>query len=253
MSVLKAAVFVFTAINAAVAFELYEATSPPPVGRWRQVWRDDFISFDNNPNTNKNWTFDQGNDWENGEKGWGNGEYQYYTTKRKNIRAENGNLIIEVQVETKNKPQSKNGVKFDLTSARIKTSGKASWGTNHRFIARAKLPSGRATWPAFWTLPQPLYPGDPGVIWPRGGDIDIMERRAETPNKVTSSIRCLDLDGKTNRYTKKETWVSNGQRYFAQYHNYEVQHRRNRLDFFIDGKWIYGVTRAGFRASDSKK
>lgn len=34
--------------------------------------------------------------------GWGNGEYEYYTNAPKNIRTENGNLIIEVQVETGN-------------------------------------------------------------------------------------------------------------------------------------------------------
>uniref|UniRef100_A0A914VMW9 GH16 domain-containing protein n=1 Tax=Plectus sambesii TaxID=2011161 RepID=A0A914VMW9_9BILA len=249
MSALKAAVFIFTAISAAVAFELYEATSPPPVGRWRQVWRDDFNSFDNNPRTNKKWSFDQGNDWANTEMGWGNNEYQYYTTNRKNIRAENGNLIIEVQVETNNKPRSKHGVEFDLTSARIKTSGKASWGANHRFIARAKLPSGRGTWPAFWMLPQPQYPGDPGASWPRGGEIDIMERWAKAPNMMSSATHCLGTDGKTKRSTVKQIHVNNGLWYFAQYHNYEVQHRRDRLDFFIDGRWIYGVTRAGCRAA----
>uniref|UniRef100_A0A914XFU7 GH16 domain-containing protein n=1 Tax=Plectus sambesii TaxID=2011161 RepID=A0A914XFU7_9BILA len=188
---IKGAAFIFTAISASMAFEPYEATSAPPVGQWRQVWRDDFDSFDNNRNTNDKWSFDLTNDWENGEWGWGNHEYQYYTSNQRNIRAENGNLIIEVQVETENKPRSKNGVNFDLTSARIATRAKASWGVNHRFIARAKLPTARTTWPAFWMLPEPQFSGDPEAIWPKGGEIDIMEHWAANMNKVLLSEFCL--------------------------------------------------------------
>uniref|UniRef100_A0A914XAA6 GH16 domain-containing protein n=1 Tax=Plectus sambesii TaxID=2011161 RepID=A0A914XAA6_9BILA len=223
----------------------YEASSPPPSAQWNEVWREDFDSFDNNPKTNTRWSFDLGNDWQNTTLGWGNGEYEYYTTNPKNVRSENGTLIIEAQVETTNKPQSSNGVAFDLTSARIATRGHESWGVNMRFIARAKLPTARTTWPAFWMLPEPLYPGDPAATWPRGGELDIMEHWATPMNMVASSTHCLSTDGQSRKDTTKQVLHDNGQTYYADYHTYELQLRSDRLDYFLDDQWIYGLVKDG--------
>jgi len=245
MALLLLVACVIAAFNAAAAVPPYEATSPPPDGRWQQIWIDNFDSFDNNPHTNNRWSFDLSNDWQNTTLGWGNGEYQYYTSNQKNIRAENGNLIIEVQVETGNKPHSSNGVEFDLTSARIATRGHESWGANTRFLARAKLPTARATWPAFWHLPEPQYPGDPAAGWPRGGELDTMEHWAQNMGMVASSTHCLSTDGNSRRDTTHQIVVQNGQTFFSDFHIYECQLRPDRVDFFMDSKWIYGLMKDG--------
>ncbi len=57
------------------------------------VWSDE---FDNTgaPDSTK-WTYDLGDGCPN-SCGWGNNEAQYYTKDSKNVRVENGNLVIEV-------------------------------------------------------------------------------------------------------------------------------------------------------------
>src|SRR3546814_17494242 len=49
-----------------------------------------------------------------------------------------------------------------------------------RIEARAKLPSGRGTWPAIWMLPTGQAHGG----WPASGEIDIMEHVGYDPGRV---------------------------------------------------------------------
>jgi len=105
--------------------------------------------------------------------GWGNNESQYYTDEPKNVRIENGKLIIEARKE------SFRG--SDYTSARIKT--KQSWKYG-RFEIRAKLPPGRGTWSALWALPTDWVYGN----WPLSGEIDIMEHVGYDEDVIVTSL-----------------------------------------------------------------
>ena len=130
------------------------------------VWSDE---FDQNglPDASK-WRYDTGG------HGWGNQELQYYTSSRsQNARVENGNLIIEARKE------SWSGSEY--TSARLLSRQEWTYG---RFEARAKLPSGRGTWPAIWMLPDLSQYGG----WPRAGEIDIMEHVGFDPDRVHSTV-----------------------------------------------------------------
>lgn len=135
--------------------------------KWKMIWNDE---FDKNglPDTNK-WGYDVGG------HGWGNNELQYYTSKRsQNARVIDGKLIIEaVKEEYEGK---------GYTSARLVTSGKASWD-HGKIEVRAKIPSGLGTWPAIWMLAdkQPLN-------WPDDGEIDIMEHVGYDQNFVHGTI-----------------------------------------------------------------
>jgi beta-glucanase (GH16 family) len=73
-----------------------------------------------------------------------NDEDQTYTNNPRNLRVEDGHLIIEAHKEVLDNAQ--------YTSARIHTSGKVDvlYG---RIEVRAKLPKGKGTWPAIWMLP----------------------------------------------------------------------------------------------------
>jgi beta-glucanase (GH16 family) len=133
------------------------STKPPDQtrGPWRLVWSDEF-NYTGLPDPSK-WDYDVGG------HGWGNKELQFYTACRKeNARVENGRLIIEARKEL--------WEGSEYTSARLVSRGKGDWMYG-RFEVRARLPSGRGTWPAIWMLPTSKNYGG----WPNSGEIDIME------------------------------------------------------------------------------
>ncbi len=136
---------------------------------WQLVWSDEF-SYTGLPDAAK-WGYDVG------AHGWGNKELQNYTDRRKeNARVENGVLIIEARRDgSKTQP---------YTSARLVSKGKGDW-TYGRIEVRAKLPSGRGTWPAIWMLPTNRNYGT--AYWPDNGEIDIMEHVGYDPDVIHGS------------------------------------------------------------------
>ena len=146
--------------------------------QWRLVWADEF-EYSGLPDPKK-WGYDVGG------HGWGNKELQYYSDGRKeNARVENGHLIIEARRESM-KAQ-------DYTSARLVSKGKGDW-TYGRFEVRAKLPSGRGSWPAIWMLPSGKDYGG----WPGGGEIDIMEHVGFDPDVIHSSVHTRSYNHNIN-------------------------------------------------------
>jgi licheninase len=63
------------------------------------------------------------------------------------------------------------------------TREKGDW-TYGRVEVRAKLPSGRGTWPAIWMLPTEWRYGG----WPHSGEIDIMEHVGFDPDIVHATV-----------------------------------------------------------------
>ena len=147
-------------------------TAQPPVDKnWQfetnPIWADEFNST-GTPDASK-WGYDLGG------SGWGNNELQNYTNSLNNAKVENGNLIITAIKEP-------SGGK-EYSSARLVTRGKGDF-LYGRFEIRAKLPSGRGTWPAIWMLPTDWAYGD----WPKSGEIDIMEHVGYDLNKVHVTV-----------------------------------------------------------------
>ena len=138
------------------------------VDQWRLVWSDEF-EYTGLPDAAK-WSYDVGG------HGWGNKELQYYTERRKeNARVENGLLIVEAR---------RDGWEgHEYTSARLVSKGKGDW-TYGRIEVRAKVPSGRGTWPAIWMLPT----GKTYGAWPNSGEIDIMEHVVSDPDVIHASV-----------------------------------------------------------------
>jgi beta-glucanase (GH16 family) len=60
------------------------------------------------------------------------------------------------------------------------TRGKADW-TYGFFEIRAKMPCGKGTWPAIWTLGS-------GGNWPGDGELDILEHMGHTPLRISSAV-----------------------------------------------------------------
>jgi beta-glucanase (GH16 family) len=179
---------------------------------WKLVWSDEF----DKPGLpdNKKWAYDVGG------HGWGNNELQFYTEKRpENARVEDGLLIIEARKE----PWEGK----DYTSARLVTRGKEEW-KDGKIEVRAKLPKGRGTWPAIWTLgaTQPLR-------WPDDGEIDIMEHVGFDHGKVHGSV-----------HTKKYNHVIGTQKTgnvmvpdcSEEFHVYGMEWDKDVVKISVDGK-----------------
>jgi beta-glucanase (GH16 family) len=143
--------------------------SRPHQKNWKLVWGDEF-NYTGLPDTLK-WNYDTAS---NG--GWGNNELEYYTYRKlENARVEDGKLIIEAKKE--------NADTLHYTSARLLTKGKASWQYG-KIEVRAKLPSGKGSWPAIWML------ADGMRTWPDDGEMDIMEHVGFHPGYIHGSIHC---------------------------------------------------------------
>ena len=188
------------------------------------VWSDEF-DYTGTPNPSK-WTYDLGDGCSIGICGWGNGEQQYYTNESKNVRVENGNLIIEARKE------NRSGKAY--TSARILSKERGDW-TYGRVEVRAKLPEGKGTWPAIWMLPTDSEYGG----WPNSGEIDIMEHVGRQPNRVFGTVH-------TGAYnhgigTQKENHIDMND-VFDTYHVYAVEWYEDRIKWFVDDEH-YGTFR----------
>jgi beta-glucanase (GH16 family) len=129
---------------------------------WTLVWQDEF-NTSGLPDSSK-WVYDT----EYNQRGWWNGELQYYSANRlENARVADGKLFITARQERLTSASDYGNQNY--TSARLMTRGKASW-TYGRFEIRAKLPCTLGTWPAIWML-------GTGGAWPADGEIDIMEQK----------------------------------------------------------------------------
>lgn len=119
------------------------------------------------------WTIETGTGV-NGD--FGTGQIDRATERPQNISFQNGIsgadggcLVITTRSEFY--------IDRNYTSGRINTAGKVSWGPGHRIVARV-LPrdikhQGQGF--AFWMLPDEIPAGQTYIMWPQGGEIDIME------------------------------------------------------------------------------
>jgi|GEM_PF-618240 len=184
---------------------------PTAAPDWKLVWSDEFDGS-GAPNSKK-WNYEVGY--------IRNSEAQYYTKdRRENARIENGRLVIEARKDGfEGKP---------VTSASLTTEGIASWNRG-RIEVRAKIPTGRGTWPAIWLLGN----GVRTEGWPKCGEIDIMENVGFDPNGIHFNVHCEAYNhakgtGKGTRVEVKEP--------FADFHTYAAEWYDDRIDFFLDGK-----------------
>ncbi len=195
--------------------------------QWKLVWSDEFTK-EGLPDAQK-WTYEVGF--------IRNREAQYYTKDRQeNARVKNGMLIIEARKEKYKNPnyrsdsQSRNWNRSreyaDYTSASLTTSGKASW-RHGRIEVRAKLPTGKGTWPAIWMLGENIKT----VGWPTCGEIDIMENVGYDPNRIHANIH-------TKKYnhvlgTGKGSSIQVAKPY-KKFHVYAIEWTSEKIDFYVD-------------------
>ena len=198
----------------------------PRATHWELAWSDEFDGpgLDANNWTPEIWAPRRVND-----------EDQAYTPRRKNIRVEDGMLVIEAHREDYEEAK--------YTSGRIQSSGKADF-LYGRFEIRAKLPRGQGTWPAIWMMPSDPFiyatncssheewHGNPDCdAWPNSGEIDIMEHVGYQMNHVHGTV-----------HTKAYYWAVWEQRkgrvllddVADAFHVYALEWSPERIDVFVD-------------------
>jgi beta-glucanase (GH16 family) len=191
------------------------------------VWADEF-DYEGLPDSMR-WSYDVGDGCPQA-CGWGNNELQYYTANRlENARVEGGRLIIEARREEYDGR--------DYTSARLVTKHKGDWKYG-RIEVRAKLPSGRGTWPAIWMLPtEKTYGG-----WPASGEIDIMEHVGYEPDSVYGTVH-------TRAYNHIQRTQRGGGIYLPTaehaFHRYAIEWDEAKIDFFVDGERYFSFANEG--------
>ncbi len=164
-----------------------------------------------------------------------NDEDQAYTDREKNLRVEDGHLIIEAHREDYGEAK--------YTSARIHSAGKRDilYG---RIDVRAKLPSGQGTWPAIWMLPSDPFryatncsegekwQGNANCdAWPNSGEIDIMEHVGYQMGHVHGTV-----------HNEAYYWVKWEQRkgrvilddVDKEFHIYSLEWTPERIDVLVD-------------------
>lgn len=154
---------------------------------WAQVgdliWVD---NFDAHQLDTTKWSYEEGTGV-NGD--WGTGQLDRATARPENVSfqdsvpgAEDGCLVITTRKEWH--------IDRNYTSGRIRTADKASWGPGHRIVARVypRDVKQQGQGFAFWMMPDEIPNGFNYIMWPQGGELDIMEYVGTIPYHNLGSV-----------------------------------------------------------------
>jgi len=189
-----------------------------PAGTKKLIWAEEF-NYSGLPDPKK-WQYEEGL--------VRNNEAQYYTRARlKNAHVENGILTITAYKE------EFEGAHYTSASINTKSLYEITYG---RIEVLAKLPEGKGTWPAIWTLGINIDE----VGWPVCGEIDIMEFVGFDSNKVYANVHTGDYNhvkgtGRGGSITTEKP--------YADFHLYAVEWYPDRMDFFFDNEKYYSCPR----------
>ncbi len=199
----------------AIGSTVFLAASTSQAQERTLVWQDE---FDGNRLDYSKW------ECEVNAFGGGNDELQLYTDALKNVRVENGLLVLEAHREKANI----SGTLRDYSSGRIRSKHRGDWQYGS-FEIRAKLPKGQGLWPAIWMLPtEEKYGG-----WAASGEIDIMEFKGQEPRNLYGSIHFGEPWPK-NRFTTKIHPAPFD--LTEDFHVYRIDWKEGSIEWLLDGR-----------------
>lgn len=212
-------------------------TRQPVSDRWKLVWSDD---FDGDKLDDSSWSYDI---WKPRKV---NDEDQAYTDRPKNVRVEDGMLVIEAHKE------DYEGARY--TSGRVHSSGKRDF-LYGRFEARAKLPGGQGTWAAIWMLPSSPFTyattcegvtdwqgHDECDAWPNSGEIDIMEHVGYQMNHVHGTVHTRAYYWRMWEQRKGRILLDDVD---SEFHVYALEWTPERIDMFVDDAHYFTYVNEG--------
>lgn len=186
---------------------------------WQPIWADEFDA-PGLPDPAR-WTYEYGR--------VRNNEAQFYTRERlENARVEGGHLVITAVRE----PWE--GAAY--TSASLTTRGRLEF-TYGKVEIRARVPGGRGTWPALWTLGANI--GSAG--WPLCGEIDILEHVGHTPDRFHFTVHTAAYNH--TRGTQRGTGVNVPDP--AEFHDFGILWSPERIEWFLDGRKVFEFRKEG--------
>jgi len=209
-------------------------TQKLPNRNYELTWSDEFNTASGTSPNAANWKFDLG------AGGWGNNEYQVYTSSPDNVSTDGkGNLVITA-IKTPTVPYA------TYTSARILTKGLFTQNYG-RFEARIKLPYGPGIWPAFWLLGANIDSLDTNqnpIGWPQCGEIDIMELNGSKPDIIHGTVHGPGYSGGAS-ITKGYSLIND--RYDNDFHVFAIEWGENYIDFYVDNYLYNRITPASVK------
>ena len=182
------------------------------------VWNDEF-DVNGIPDDTK-WSYDLGGN------GWGNDELQYYTSDPVNVRVKDGKLEIEAHY------YKDAAIKY--TSARLVTRQKGDW-LYGKIDVKAKIPTGKGTWPAIWMLSTDRQYGG----WPASGEIDIMEHVGYDQNRIHGSIHTEAYNHKIGTQKSNQIIIPTAS---TEFHVYSIDWDSTKIDFFVDNEKYFSFS-----------
>ncbi|WP_319500040.1 T9SS type A sorting domain-containing protein [uncultured Draconibacterium sp.] len=175
------------------------------------VWEDNFNTGQLNL---ENWNIETGTGV-NGD--FGTGQLDRATNREENITfkndvpgAQDGCLVITTRKEFY--------INRNYTSGRLNTAGKKSWGPGHRIVSRIfprdvkQMGQGFA----FWMMPDEIPVGWNSLMWPQGGEIDIMEYVGSIPFHNLGSVHYA-------WFWQNNEWADWNHGHQGFYYSYETQ------------------------------
>lgn len=175
---------------------------------WKLVFKDDFNKkLDLEVwNVRNNWDF--------------GGKPMMYTSREKNVRVENGSLLIECQKE--------NYRGHEYTSGYLQLKEDYKYGF---FEIRCKMPLGKGLWPAFWfAIAQSTKDG-----WPPEIDVFEMDGNREY-------FRSGGIFAKVNGEPKKTFKFKDNQFSIQEWHKYALEWDENVIHWYVDNKLVATAT-----------
>ncbi len=214
------------ATTASTAIAETPATIPttlPPVEApegYELVWRDEFNEAGLNTSL---WTI------EHSTFGEGNNELHCYTPG--NVSVANDVLAITATDNQTTCPGNKvRDYGSGMVHTRDTVAFRYAW-----FEVRAKVPAGQGLWPAIWLSPN----DDAYGLWPRSGEIDLMELRGQNPAVARVNFHYAGSDG--SREQSPLDVRANGEGFHETFHTFALRWTDERITWFIDDVEVHSV------------
>ena len=214
-----------------------------PSETYKEIWRDEFDQKELNMD---DWGY---------ELGMIRGtEHQHYVNDKENVFLRDGKLVLRAtdraQEDQYDHPRDPNRrVKYN--SGSIRTHGKREF-LYGKLEIKAKLPKGKAVFPAFWTLGADFtldgkIKGEQGHGWPITGEIDIMELigseidGAAGNRTVYQTIHYGPTEDNVGKFSGSGTSHTINEIFNDDFHTFAFDWHEDRMDWYVDDVLVRSV------------